>query len=339
MTTLKRSVSIGSDVFSAELEDFEQDNSNIRLIPGDIESLAVQLFTEGQLEPLICIKVAEGAKLSVWNGSRRIRAFHLARQFKVTVIAGKGNITLDGRTLRQVDVAPHPEFNPKRVLFRLIDGDPTPTELISLQLSIGSGVPFTRLERLSALKEILRCEKVEEQGIANFSKKCGVLPHELRAASKLFELDPAVRKAIGSSRVSPELGIRIVKLIPKDRQEKFLEESISAAKKRLNASLHLDRKWNEFSSKVHPKDCPWREYRKHGKGSRIRTKQKFKNSLSLNVTKIIAELDQQVADFGKSGAGPISESAKLKIEGIHLFGEYLKSHTGDDSFFSKLMKD
>lgn len=341
MSTTKKAVSIGTTVYYAALEDFESDNSNIRLIPGDIESLAIQLFTEGQLEPLTCIKPEEGAKLSVWNGSRRIRAFHLATKFTIVEIAGIKQIMLDNRHLRDVTDAPHPNFNPKRILYRMFDGNPSPVDLISLQLSVGGGVPFSKLERLSAIKEILRCGNVQEDGFAAFSKKFGVSPVELRMASKLFSLHGSVRKAIASARVSALLGIKIVKFIPQNHQEAFLEKAVAEAKKRMDGMRQLDRKWDDATSKIHPKDCPWREFRNHKKGRVVKYKAefRFKKSIARDVAKFIAEIDQQLEVRAKASGVALSDSVAMRVKGIHLFGEYMKSTVADDTFWDQLLAD
>jgi ParB-like chromosome segregation protein Spo0J len=230
----------GSAMFALPLERILVDrNFNIRIFYGDIDQLAVQLMTEGQLEP---IKVRqEGDQYFVVDGHRRQRAFARCRALRVER-RGDKHVVLEGeRPLRDAPGPLHRNFDAERVLCRVVDDSAAEAELFASQLSYNSGKPFTLLERMIFISRLSRQGAFTKDQLA---VKTGFSRTYIANAQHLNAADPRLLDYVRDGRISQKLALRLLRTFPSDQQIAKVAAALT------DAGRHS-------RDKVLPKDFDW----------------------------------------------------------------------------------
>jgi ParB-like chromosome segregation protein Spo0J len=230
----------GSATFVLPLERILVDrNFNIRIFYGDIDQLAVQLMTEGQLEP---IKVRQEAdQFFVVDGHRRQRAFARTRSLRVER-RGDKHVVLEGEhPLREAPGPVHRHFDPDRVLCRLVDRSAVEAELFASQLTYNSGKPFTLLERMIFISRLSRQGEYTKEQLA---LKTGFSRTYIANAQNLNAADPRLLDYVREGRISQKLALRLLRAFPSEQQI----AKVAAA---------LDDAGRHDRDKVLPKDFNW----------------------------------------------------------------------------------
>jgi hypothetical protein len=230
----------GSGTFVLSLDRILEDqNFNIRLFYGDIDWLAVQLMTEGQLEP---IKVRqEGDRFFVVDGHRRQRAFARSRSLRIAADGSRHVVYEGDRMLRE---APGPQrrgFDPERIECRLIDGSPSDAELFASQLIYNSGKPFTLLERMLFIS---RLGKRSDYSKTQLALKAGVSRTTITNAQNLNSADPRLIDCVRGGRISQKLALRLLRAFPAEQQISKVAAAMAAAD-------------SHHRAKLLPKDFEW----------------------------------------------------------------------------------
>jgi len=230
----------GSATFFLPLERVLVDrNFNIRIFYGDIDHLAVQLMTEGQLEP---IKVRQEAdQFFVVDGHRRQRAFARSRSLRVER-RGDKHVVLDGeQALREAPGPLHRHFDSDRILCRLVDHSAAEEELFASQLIYNSGKPFTLLERMIFISRLSRQGDYTKDQLA---VKTGFSRTYIANAQHLNAADPRLLDYVRDGRISQKLALRLLRTFPSEQQIAKVAAALT------DAGRH-DR------DKVLPKDFDW----------------------------------------------------------------------------------
>ena len=200
--------------FTLPLEGILEDRSfNIRIFYGDIDQLAVQLMTEGQLEP---IKVRrQGDQYFVVDGHRRHRAFARARRLRIALAEGRYMVFEGDRPLREAPGPLHSHFNGERIHCRLVDPETVEADLFASQLTYNSGKPFTLLERMIFLSRLSRLGRYSKEQLA---LKTGFSRTHIANARNLNSADPRLLEYVREGRISQKLALRLLKVFPADQQ-------------------------------------------------------------------------------------------------------------------------
>jgi len=230
----------GSAPFVLPLERILVDqNFNIRIFYGDIDQLAVQLMTEGQLEP---IKVRQEAdQFFVVDGHRRQRAFARARLLRIER-RGDRQVVIEGdQPLREAVGPLHRNFDPDRILCRLVDSGTAEDELFASQLTYNSGKPFTLLERMIFISRLSRQGEYTKDQLA---LKTGFSRTYIANAQHLNAADPRLLDYVRQGRISQKLALRLLRAFSSDQQIAKVAGAL------VQAARH-DR------DKILPKDLDW----------------------------------------------------------------------------------
>lgn len=215
------------------------ENFNVRVFFGDIDQLAVQLMTEGQLEP---IKVRrDGERYFVVDGHRRHRAFHRARELRIEGADGRHVVFERDRPLREAPGPAHADFDPGRIRCRLVDPAASEAELFASQLFYNSGKPFTLLERMLFLSRLHRSGAYAQDQIA---LRTGFSRTHVANARSLNAADPRLLDYVRQGRVSQKLALRLLRSFPPADQLGQVEAAARRAGRH-----HRD--------KILPKDFSW----------------------------------------------------------------------------------
>lgn len=230
----------GSAPFVLPLERILVDQHfNIRIFYGDIDQLAVQLMTEGQLEP---IKVRQEAdQYFVVDGHRRQRAFARARLLRIERRGDRLVVVEGDQPLREAAGPVHRNFDPDRILCRLVDSGAAEDELFASQLTYNSGKPFTLLERMIFISRLSRQAAYTKDQLA---LKTGFSRTYIANAQHLNAADPRLLEYVREGRVSQKLALRLLRAFSSDQQIAKVAAAL------VQAARH-DR------DKILPKDLDW----------------------------------------------------------------------------------
>jgi hypothetical protein len=223
----------GSDIFVLPLDRiFEDQNFNIRLFYGDIDWLAIQLMTEGQLEP---IKVRrERDRFFVVDGHRRQRAFARARVLRIAT-EGTRHLVFEGeKMLREAPGPLRRDFDPDRIECRLIDGTAINGDLFASQLIYNRGKPFTLLERMMFISRQGRRREYSKEQLA---LKTGFSRTAITEGQNLNSADPRLVDCVRDGRISQKLALRLLRSFPAELQMAKVAEAIDVAERNHRSKL------------------------------------------------------------------------------------------------------
>jgi hypothetical protein len=226
--------------FTLPLDQILEDrNFAIRIFFGDIDQLAVQLMTEGQLEPLKVRR--DGEQFFLVDGHRRRRAFARARQLRIERV-GARHVVLEGnRPLREAAGPMQADFDPGRILCCLVESALREGELFASQLTYNCGKPYTLLERMIFLSRLTHLQAGSREDLA---LKTGFSRTHLANARNLHSADPRLLDYVREGRISQKLALRLLKVFPAEQQIVRVCEAMDDAGRH-----HRD--------KLLPKDFQW----------------------------------------------------------------------------------
>jgi ParB-like chromosome segregation protein Spo0J len=217
----------------------EDRNFNIRIFYGDIDQLAIQLMTEGQLEP---IKVRrQGDQFFVIDGHRRQRAFARSRHLRIAPVDGKYMVFEGDRPLREAPGPVREDFDPGRIDCQLVEHFTAEAELFASQLTYNSGKPFTLLERMIFLSRLSRLGCYTKEQLA---LKTGFSRTHVANALNLNSADPRLLEYVREGCISQKLALRLLKAFPAEQQIAKVCAAMAEAERH-----HRD--------KILPKDFDW----------------------------------------------------------------------------------
>jgi len=230
----------GSVTFTLPLEQILEDrNFNIRIFFGDIDLLAIQLMTEGQLDPLKVRR--QGDQFYVVDGHRRQRAFERSRRLRIETAGGRHVVLEDGRPLREAPGPVHENFDTNCICCRLVDNADDEPEVFASQLAYNSGKPFTLLERMIFLSRLSRLGPYTREQLA---LKTGFSRSDVAGAQNLNAADPRLLDCVREGRVSQKLALRLLRVFPPEEQMAKLCAAMADAERN-----HRD--------KILPADIDW----------------------------------------------------------------------------------
>jgi ParB-like chromosome segregation protein Spo0J len=226
--------------FTLPLEQILEDrNFNVRIFYGDIDQLAIQLMTEGQLEP---VKVrCEGDQFFLVDGHRRQRAFARSRHLRIALEGGKHMVFEGDRPLREAPGPVHENYDPGRIQCWLVDDQVTEADLFASQLTYNCGKPFTLLERMIFLSRLSRLGNCTREQLA---LKTGFSRTHIANAQNLNSADPRLLEYVREGRISQKLALRLLRALP-------AEEQI------VKACAALAEAERNHREKILPKDFDW----------------------------------------------------------------------------------
>lgn len=197
----------GSVIFTLPPDRILEDrNFNIRIFYGDIDQLAVQLMTEGQLEPIKVRRQEE--QFFVVDGHRRQRAFARARALRIESADGRHLVFEDGLLVREAPGPVHADFNPGRIHCRLVDHPGDESGFFASQLIYNSGKPFTLLERMIFLSRLSRLGPFTREQLV---LRTGFSRTHVANAQSLNSADPRLLEYVRDGRISQKLALRLLK--------------------------------------------------------------------------------------------------------------------------------
>ena len=228
--------------FTLPLEKILEDrNFNIRIFYGDIDQLAIQLMTEGQLEP---IKVRrQDDQFFLVDGHRRQRAYARSRQLRIAAADGRHVVFEGDRPLREAPGPVHEEFDPECIQCRLVDPLVAESDLFASQMIYNCGKPFTLLERMIFLSRLSRLGGSNREQLA---LKTGFSRTHIANAQNLNSADPRLLEYVREGRISQKLALRLLKAFPAEQQ------IVKACAALAEAERH-------HRDKILPKDFDWGE--------------------------------------------------------------------------------
>jgi len=274
----------------------EDQNFNIRLFYGDIDWLAIQLMTEGQLEP---IKVRqEDGRFFVVDGHRRQRAFARSRSLRIAADGARHVVYEGDRMLREAPGPLRRGFDPERIECRLIDGSPTDAELFASQLIYNSGKPFTLLERMLFIS---RLGKRSEYSKAQLALKAGVSRTTITNAHNLNSADPRLIDRVREGRVSQKLALRLLRAFPAELQIEKVAAAMAAAD-------------SHHRAKLLPKDFEW-----GGAGESAPVHGSNGEAHVDRVRARLCDLVQRLADASRFAPNPVAQDRLGTLSLIHLY--------------------
>jgi len=287
-----------SPTFALPLERILVDrNFNIRIFYGDIDQLAVQLMTEGQLEP---IKVRqEDEHYFVVDGHRRQRAFARTRDLRVEQ-RGTHQVVFEGdRPLRNAPGPVHRNFDRERILCRLVSGTAGEDELFASQLIYNSGKPFTLLERMIFISRLSRHGAFTKDQLA---LKTGFSRTYIANAQNLNAADPRLLDYVQDGRISQKLALRLLRAFPSNQQITKVAAAL------VDAGRH-------HRDKVLPKDFDW------GAPSE-RAAAPARTAATNSVDPVRARLRHLVSRLGDGARFAPNPAAHSRLETLQLIHRY-----------------
>ena len=235
--------------FTLPLETILEDKDfNIRIFYGDIDALAIQLMTQGQLEA-IKVRRDKDKKYYVTNGHRRRRAFLRARELRIETVGDKHFVFEGtGKDERKLCEAPgplHRNFTPDVMLCQLEDKNASEQELFKNQLNYGSGKPYTALEKLLFITRLRKSMgKTKEEVV----RETGLSRTYVTNADSLKSADDRMLKMVSDGRVSQKLALRLLRTCTADEQMRKVTQAVKKASQR-----------GRTDDKLLPKDFNWKD--------------------------------------------------------------------------------
>ncbi len=135
----------------------------------------------------------------------------------------------------------HRNFDPDRILCRLVDSGAAEDELFASQLTYNSGKPFTLLERMIFISRLSRQAAYTKDQLA---LKTGFSRTYIANAQHLNAADPRLLEYVREGRVSQKLALRLLRAFSSDQQIAKVAAAL------VQAARH-DR------DKILPKDLDW----------------------------------------------------------------------------------
>lgn len=287
---------------------FEDQNFNIRLLYGDIDGLAIQLMTEGQLEP---IKVRrESDRFFVVDGHRRQRAFARSRCLRIAA-DGPRHLVFEGdRILREAPGPLRRGFDPDRIECRLINGSATDGELFASQLIHNGGKPFTLLERMIFIARLgKRSEYTREQ----LALKTGVSRTTIANAQNLNSADPRLIDCVRDGRISQKLALRLLRAFPPELQIAKVAEAMAEADRHHRAKLL-------------PRDFGWGATVEGATVADARVKVANSEAPMDRVRARLCDLALRLADSARFAPNPVAQERLGTLSLIHRYATGKLSH-------------
>jgi hypothetical protein len=227
-------------------EILEDRNFNIRIFYGDIDQLAIQLMTEGQLEPLRVRR--QGDQFFLVDGHRRQRALARSRQLRIALAGGRHMVFEGDRPLREAPGPLHPDFDAENIPCWLVDPRVAEADLFASQLTYNCGKPFTLLERTIFVS---RLSRFGDCTLDQLALKTGFSRTHVANAQNLNSADPRLLNYVQEGRISQKLALRLLKTFPAGEQMVKTSAALAEAERH-----HRD--------KILPKDFDWGDGRSPG---------------------------------------------------------------------------
>lgn len=283
---------------------FEDKDFNIRIFYGDIDALAIQLMTEGQLE---AIKVRKDDKnYYVTNGHRRRRAFIRAHDLRIEkagdkwfVFEGKGD---QERKLCEAPGPLHRNFIADQVLCQLEDKNASDVELFKNQLSYGSGKPYAALEKLLFIARLRKGMKMAKEDVI---LQTGLSRTYVNNAESLNSADARLLKMVSDDRISQKLALRLLRTCTAGEQMTKVEQAIRKATGK-----------GRPDDKLLPKDFNWKEERASAPLGKANRRALGTDPVRQRLRGLMTRLKPQIA------RAP-SKVAKERLELLGLIDRYL----------------
>jgi hypothetical protein len=227
----------------------EDRNFNCRIFFGDIDQLAIQLMTEGQLEP---IKVRrQGDQFFLIDGHRRQRAFARSRHLRIAPVDGKYMVFEGDRPLREAPGPLREDFNPGQIDCQLVEHLAAEPELFASQLAYNCGKPFTLLERMIFLSRLSRLGGYTKEQLA---LKTGFSRTDIAQALNLNSADPRLFEYVRKGCISQKLALRLLKVFPAEQQiAKVCAAMAEAERNHREKILAKDFDWGAKPETARPK--------------------------------------------------------------------------------------